>query len=355
MQSFFRETPCIREGRDVVETTDSRIKPASMSAIATYISKAVSAVASDEELRLIPGTFDEVVAAPRQLQKLLTRLLHKADLAALRGQLSLAEQSHLKSCAQRGASLLFQVIPSEPRLQVNNDEFSHALTLHLGCPLLAKFSAEQASKCKSCGFTKDPVLAPQHICNCGTGGGPQRRHDMLRDVFVHMFRSAHLPTRQEVRAELPHTGNGGPDVLVSDFPLPGQTTMFDVSVINPVQKQFFPRAASVGLVAAASRAKDKLASYAKTAGATGYRAVPLVFETTGAFGPEVLDCLTSFNTIYESKFGKGHSPSASAVHPATIPSVYWKQVLATTHAKGTYAMFRAILSAAGRKPATRSQ
>ena len=36
--------------------------------------------------------------------------------------------------------------------------------------------------------------------------------------------------------------------------------------------------------------------------------------------------------------------------PATIPIVYWKQVLAITHAKGTYAMFRAILSSAGRKP-----
>ena len=74
-----------------------------------------------------------------------------------------------------------------------------------------------------------------------------------------------------------------------------------------------------------------------------------MFETTGAFGQETMDCLSSFNNIYETKFGKGHSPSASAVFPATIPSVYWKQVLAATHAKGTYAMFRAILSSAGRK------
>jgi hypothetical protein len=103
MQSFFRETPCIREGRDVVETTDSRIKPASMSAIATYISKAVSAVASDEELRLIPGTFDEVVAAPRQLQKLLTRRAPRTSSPAMPRRLVPRAIVRSPSCSRQQA------------------------------------------------------------------------------------------------------------------------------------------------------------------------------------------------------------------------------------------------------------
>src|SRR4051812_22210042 len=94
------------------------------------------------------------------------------------------------------------------RIQEKKRSHTGKLALYLGCsPLLSssKFSAEQAStecRSESCHFEKDRVLAPQHISNCGVGGGPQRGHDMIRDVFAHMFRSAHLPTRQEVRAEL---------------------------------------------------------------------------------------------------------------------------------------------------------
>jgi len=272
-----------------------------------------------------------------------------------------AEQTHLTSCAQEGATLLFQVTPSEPRFTVTNEEFAHKVRLHLRCPQLAKYSAEQAAKCKSCHFLKDNISAPQHIVNCGVRGGPQLRHDNVRDTFQSMFRSGHFHVRTEVRAELPHTGNGGPDLQVTDFPSNGQLTLYDVSVINPIQKQYIATGCAKGLVAAAARGKQKIEEYRKTAEAIGGRIVPLIFETTGAFGTETKQTIHSFAKRYQEKFGEDQSPSGSAVFPATDPSVYWKHMLAVTLAKGNYAMSLCIdragisSSAAGGPPSRRYQ
>ena len=128
---------------------------------------------------------------------------------------------------------------------------------------------------------------------------------------------------------------------MQDFPNPGQSTIFDVAVINPVQKSMLSRAAGKGLHAASIKEKDKVSVHRKTAEATGARIAPLIFETSGAFGQTSMDILNTFGHYYNNKFGQ-QPLSSLAVFPATIPSVHWKHIIAVAHAKGTFAMFRAI-------------
>jgi len=296
---------------------------------------------TEEQIAVIPTSFENIPTAPMKLQQHITHIQYKVDRHSMMSKMTQVEQTLLTSCAQTGASLLFQIIPSEPRMQVTNDEFAHKMAQYLNCPALGLFSATQSSKCRSCGFITDSVLAPQHFLNCPRGGGPQRRHDTIRDVFASMFRSGHLPTRIEVRAELPHSGQGGPDIVVQDFPNPGQTTLFDVAIINPVQKHLLSKAAGKGLHAASIKEKEKVDSHRRTADAMGARIAPLIFETSGAFGQTSLDTINSFGHHYVTKFGQ-QPPSGLAVFPATIPSVYWKHIIAVAHTKGTYAMFRAM-------------
>ena len=224
---------------------------------------------------------------------------------------------------------------------VSNQEFAYKVATFLASPALATFAANRSSKCSACNFSTDPVTASQHSLNCGRGGGPQRRHDMLRDAFASMFKSAHLPTRIEVRAELPGSGNGGPDIVVQDFPNAGQTTLFDVSVINPVQNHLLARSAAKGLAAAEQREKEKIDKYRATAEATGARLTPLVFETSGAMGQHTITTINSFSHCYATRVGTA-PPNSLAVHPATAPASYWKHIFAVTHAKGSYAMHAAI-------------
>jgi hypothetical protein len=349
LQAFWDETPSIGFPH-IVHTRDHRTTPASLHNIANTVKEHLTRipdVTPPEDLAIVPTSFLQAISAPTKLQHLLTEKQQKVDRAALMRSLSQAGQARITSCSQYGASLIFVLTPSEPRMQVSNDEFAYKLATHLGCPALSKFIAQQAAKCASCGFTTDPVQAPQHAFNCGVGGGPQRRHDLLRNIFASMYRSAHLPTRIEVRAELPESGQGGPDVYVEDYPSAGQKTMFDVAVVNPIQRHFLSTAIGRGLHAAHAKETEKINDHRKTADAIGGRIVPLVFETTGAFGQRTMDALTQFAFVYANRMGASHPPSATAVYPATKPATYWSHILAATHVKGTYYTFRASTPSSG--------
>lgn len=340
MERYFDVSPRITLAAPCAKAEDHRVQPVPLVEVAKTIIADISRddEPSSEDIALIPTTFMAATCAPHKLQHEISQVQHKVALARLTRQVNLPEQTRLKSCAQRGASMLFQVRPTEFRMQVPNEVMSHKLRLYLGCPQLAKFSAEQARKCRMCKNYKDIVSAPQHIVNCGVGGGPQVRHNGLRDTFQSMFRSAHLPTRVEVRAELPHTGIGGPDLEVADFPQAGQTTIFDVSVVNPVQDHFLHSAGGTALVAANSREREKVNTYRKTAERMGARIIPLVFEATGAFGTDTLKTVANFSKLYKQKNGEEFGPCSSAVFPATDPAIYWKHILAVSFAKGTYDM-----------------
>lgn len=346
LDTFFAETPCISPSVDTVPTVDHRTRPMTMEAIAEKLKSDLERGQPHGPIPRADGTavpqrFEDVIATPSNLQHCITTKQHRADFSTLLHKGTTAQQAHLTSCAQAGASLPFQTIPTEKRMQVSNDEFAFKLTSYLDCPELAKYSVQQARRCKACGFRTDAISAAQHVHNCCVRGGLQRRHDIIRDTFQAMFRSGHLHTRIEVRAELPHSGQGGPDVVVHDFPNPGQTTLYDVALINPVQSQYLSKGATKGLVAADAKEKSKVDHHRKTAEAAGARIVPLIFETTGAFGRRSTETINTFAHHYTTKFGPT-PPSDVAVYPATKPAVYWKQVLAMALVKGSYAMFRAI-------------
>ena len=129
--------------------------------------------------------------------------------------------------------------------------------------------------------------------------------------------------------------------MVQDFPNPGQTTFFDVSVINPVQNHLLARTATKGLTAAETREKEKIDKYRKMAEAAGARITPLVFETSGAMGQHTITTINSFAHCYTSKIGT-IPPNPLAVYPASTPAPYWKHTFAVAHAKGSYAIHAAI-------------
>ena len=107
-------------------------------------------------------------------------------------------------------------------------------------------------------------MGDHHLDNCAMGLGYIIAHNSQRNALGEICRQVGLTVTIEPRGLL-HAGQGGPDVLIHDFPKQGQKSIVDVSLTSVTGKAVAVQAAYRLGAAAGARAKVKLAKYALTA------------------------------------------------------------------------------------------
>ena len=118
-----------------------------------------------------------------------------------------------------------------------------------------------------------------HALCCGAAG-LWRRHNNLRDVLLNALPKAGLQASVEV--SLPHSDARPADLFISQGCGPRPVAV-DILVVHPLSSGFHHSEGSAG-AAAAKREAEKIAHCGEACRAAGWDFIPVVAETTGAWG-----------------------------------------------------------------------
>jgi hypothetical protein len=251
-----------------------------------------------------------------KLQRLLTKAMEEEAFANLSRVLSDGDKARLLSCSGTGAAGWLTAIPYAASLTFTNEEFRLAALLRLGLdiPICAA-----AKKC-ICGNLMDS-RGYHALSKCAKGGWWQARHDRLVDTVIDVFREAGFQVEKEVPGAF-GSDKRRADVQVGRF-VDGGVLLGDVSVTSVVDGDGAPRVNAAAVRGSACQAceQHKTSKYAARAQAHDAAAVaaadissavlrpvstvaviqqeaallpngvlftPLVFETFGLMGPQLL-------------------------------------------------------------------
>jgi hypothetical protein len=281
------------------------------------------------------------------LQKRLGEVFHRTRLVQLYlGASSGEEQARLLSQSQRGAGAAFYALPSEPLLTLPDAALAWHISHHLGCPDLLEVEAETAEQCKlkrrckiACsGEGRHVEARAQHAFNCNQGGGTHHRHDTLVRALARCVRQAGLMVKVEPRAQYEGLGNGGPDLLLYEFPLAGsrrENVFVDVAVVNPAQKALVEGARKHYLKAATDREAFKNSLYSSLEEQKRGRVVGAAMEVPGALGNGFRGILRSAAKVADA--AEIPLPSSVTWAAGNFGS-YWRQQLAVAAIKSSFEM-----------------
>ena len=200
---------------------------------------------------------------------------------ALLASLGVAERSRIQCCSGTGAGAFLSAVPTDTELALSNMDMQLALRLRLGAPLVAEHVW-----CSRCRARVDPSGNHAHACR----GNSTIRHNRLRDLLYELLQRAGLAvlTEQE-EPTLKHQ----PDLRVK-YGLAQALTYLDESIVHataPSANHVENAAAPDAAVRAAWR--DKVArEYAPLPANMGFRLLPAVAATHGAWHPDTVAFLT---------------------------------------------------------------
>ena len=122
------------------------------------------------------------------------------------------------------------------------------------------------------------------------------RHNMVLHNIVKLCRQIQFhcnlePTFRDIR-----NARNRPDAtLISGTPLI-QSTMIDVSIIHPGSNSYVNNIGQNKLGCASKREKDKINKYQEIAYSEHMKFIPLVMESSGAFGKYFIDFINQLST-----------------------------------------------------------
>ncbi len=232
----------------------------------------------------------------------------------------LRKLAFIRSKASPGAAVFLNALPSSNLFRFNNAEFAIALRLYTGMTLLDKANIQSGSRC-ACSFPLgvDVPVSDQHVMLCRLSGGLSKRHNHVRDTFAEMFRAAKFDTTIE-----PNIGAGSrrADLKVVGFDGQAGPAFFDVTVVNPLQKDYTNVHYSKQLAVANKAANDKAEGYKTDIQASGNpRYIPLAFESTGGVQRLVLDTIEICSKRFSSEMPE------DATWVCSKPDQYWLQAI----------------------------
>ena len=192
---------------------------------------------------------------------------------------------------QPAASAHLSAAPFQTSLSLKDDEFRASLQCHLNLTTSeAESIVGQVCVCNAkCG---NNLEAERHLDHCKFGGAPIKRHDAIKDEIVGFLKAAGYKVTSEPRGVLVGEGQGGPDILVEDFPKKGQTTVMDMMIPSVYSDTSVTNGADhrPGTAARAGLAL-KLAKHDVAAKKSGCVNWPLVMELQGGPHPGVTKVL----------------------------------------------------------------
>jgi hypothetical protein len=203
-----------------------------------------------------------------------------------------AQMAQLRSQLQRGAGMFLSTVPTHRDLTLTNEQMRYSV-----CRWLLNMDVHKPDEGDSCPCSSK-AKGKQKACDlhwesaCNLGGHNILRHNMLVYVIKGFLRELGLHVSfGEPRAQglLGANQKGGGDIEAFGLDLPiGTATVFDVSVVHPATKTGIAHGShTTAFAAAVHKEKEKAAKYADYA-KHGVVFQPLVFEATGAPGPQAL-------------------------------------------------------------------
>ena len=270
---------------------------------------------------------------PRKLQQSLTQAAGKVAFAKLFSSLDNYDRAILLSSSQDGASAFLKATPSCPALQIAPKDFTLILRMWLMTPVLpflnVDTTVDRKCVCSAGTLKKNARLTERHILNCPVNDNFSPRHNHLVKDFIECAESLQIKTSAEDRVDANVSRNRS-DFILYKF-LPGsENAVFDVTVVNTLRVEYVRKAASVPLHCAsqgwnAKKTKFSRVMREKNPEDTGESPItPVVFESYGAFHPEVFNILKALS-------GRCHNqapPEARGM--ATTFTSYWAQRLSVT-------------------------
>eukprot|EP00731_Ephydatia_muelleri_P019779 Em0012g604a len=244
------------------------------SAVADYS----SAVPPDKALQI-----HSLLSVSLVSQKELSSTLDACMFNLLLETSSNADQARLFSVSAPHASSWLSVLPSQ------------GLGLHLDAPVhevaikwwLGMDTSQGSPVCTLPWQCLDPL--GHHATTCKRGGDVVVRHNTLCDVLAETCHRAHLGIQVEAVNDptADHSHTHPADLLLTNWTT-GKTAAFDISVTSRLNTHTLMEAGvSAGSAALASEGRKHRANYAKCK-ELGWLCVPLVADTYGAWGNELL-------------------------------------------------------------------
>ena len=232
---------------------------------------------ANEPIYIFPTSFTTFIThaissyPTRRIQHALTASLESARAAKLKQDQDAPTRACTNSHANSSSSAVHTSLSTAPAAQLSSK--AHCTTNRLRTGTLAL----PPSLCV-CG---ESTLNPIHVLSCKRLRGNILRHDTLVSLLRSMLREAGYVARTEV---LVVEGTSmRMDIVIY---LPTEVIWLDASVVNPAKPTYANKNALQ------ARSKEKTGKWKKIADDRGVTFIPLVFETFGAMGPEVIGLLT---------------------------------------------------------------
>ena len=221
-------------------------------------------------------------------QRQLSDRLEDGQLNNLVDAASCADKAQLLSTSLLHASAWLTVVPSDSLgLHLQPHLFQSAIRRWLG------ISHTASPVCPLCPDKALDTLG-HHCTTCKCGRDVTNRHNMLRNALFSTFRHASLSFHLEVGCGwgLDKSNTRLADILVSSWD-GSASAAFDISVTSPLNSLLVVEAVmSSGVAARAAEKRKHLQNDAKCK-QLGWRCIPLVVETYGAWGAEAIEVFST--------------------------------------------------------------
>ena len=221
-------------------------------------------------------------------QHTLSAALENIQFNSLFSQSSVADKARLLSVSSPHASAWLSVVPS-PGLGLSLDPNEHQMAIKWWLGLNTSPGSPPCALCPE--HPLDPL--GHHAVTCKRGGDAISRHNKLRDVVLQTCHRACISAKAEAGSGLGHElRNTRPaDILASNW-LSGKPAAFDLTVVSPLNPTFISEAGrTAGSAAVAAELRKHSANDAKCS-ELGWRCIPLVAESYGAWGSEAVQAFS---------------------------------------------------------------
>ena len=162
--------------------------------------------------------------------------------------------------------------------------------------------------CPVCHPLADPM--GEHQVGCGGHNDQITHHNFICDSILSAARSAALASRNEVPSLIPWTRSHLADIFLPNWS-GGHPAALDVTVISPMQSLTLEDATTTAGHALGIAEQRKLAAHAGDCHSVGVNFIPLVLESLGGWGQDLIDIVKAIGCLQAQHLG---SLSSEAIH-----------------------------------------
>ncbi|KAL5494359.1 hypothetical protein EMCRGX_G015676 [Ephydatia muelleri] len=208
------------------------------------------------------------------------------------------------------------------------NEMQWSIKWWLGLPLTPEVGV--------CAYCPDKALDAHHAVTCKFGGDVVARHNTLRDAIYDFCKRALLNPKLEAGAGLGHERRltRPADILIPSWSTSDKPAAIDVSITSPLKSSILSEA---GVVAGAAARQTKHSNNDSICSELGWKCVPLVVETFGAWGKTAGQF---FGQLAVRLAAQGNSTKAT-----TLNSIYGRLSLLLVRANARAFIARSISEA----------